>query len=171
MTTYFKDCKTAEELKAAYRRQAIRLHPDNGGNEEAFKEMQAEFAKMFDRLKNIHVNHETGETYEKKGDNATTETAEEFMNIINVVLGLDGVDIELCGSWLWVSGDTKPHKDVLKQLGFRWSSNKKMWYYHADGSRRRYHKKAWSIDEIRAAYGTQSFRRKDNARLEYMTAQ
>ena len=29
---YFKDCKTIEEVKAAYRKYAKQLHPDCGGN-------------------------------------------------------------------------------------------------------------------------------------------
>lgn len=162
--TYFRDCKTCEELKAEYRRQAMRLHPDNGGDEEEFKRMQADFTAIFDRLKNVHTTKE-GRTYEKTGENASTETAAEFMNIINILLSFDGVEVELCGSWLWVSGDTKPYKDNLKELGCKWSSNKKMWYYQRDG-RRRYHKKAWSINEIRAAYGSQAFTRAEKEKIE-----
>lgn len=169
MTKYFEHCRTCEEIKAEYRRQAVRLHPDNGGDVKAFQEMQAEFTARFDRVKNIHTNKD-GETYEKKGDNASTETAAEFMNIINVVLTLDGVEIELCGRWLWLSGNTKPHKDVIKELGFKWSSNKTMWYYHGEGYRRKHHGKAWSIDEIRNAYGSQSFRRRGYEKLEAATA-
>lgn len=162
--TYFSNCKTCEELKAEYRRQAMRLHPDNGGDEEEFKKMQADFTAIFDRLKNVHTTKE-GKTYEKTGENASTETAAEFMNIINILLSFDGVHVELCGSWLWVSGDTRQYKDQLKELGCKWSSNKKMWYYQRDG-RRRYHKKAWSINEIRAAYGSKAFTRGAYDRLE-----
>lgn len=28
------------------------------------------------------------------------------------------LSIEVCGSWIWVSGDTKPHAKLLKELGF-----------------------------------------------------
>lgn len=164
MTRYFENCKTAEELKAAYRKAAIKLHPDNGGNEEAFKEMQAEFSRMFDRLKNVHKTAE-GKTYEKTGEYATNETAEEFMNIINTVLTFDGVEVELCGSWLWFSGNTKEYKDQLKDLGCKWSANKKMWYWQNEG-KRKHHKKAWTIDQIRNTYGSQTFKKAQFDRLE-----
>ena len=153
---YFTNCKTAEELKKAYHKLAIKLHPDNGGDAEEFKEMQAEFTKMFDRLKNIHASKD-GETYEKTGEYATHETAEEFMNIINTLLTFPGLTVELCGSWVWVSGDTRQYKEELKEIGCKWSANKKMWYWQNDG-KRRYHKKAWSMNEIRGTYGSTVFK-------------
>lgn len=152
----FENCRTAEDLKKEYHRAAIRLHPDNGGNEEEFKSMQAEFAKVFDRLKNVHLNKD-GEMYEKTGEYASTETAEEFMEIIEQLMSFTGIEIEICGSWLWVSGDTRQIKDDLKEIGCKWSSNKKMWYYQRDG-RRRYSKKPWTIEQIRGVYGSQKVR-------------
>ena len=126
MNRYFNECHTAEELKKAYHRAAIRLHPDNGGSEAEFKEMQAEFTRLFDRLKNIHTTKD-GKQYEKTGEYATNETAEQFMEIINTLLTFPGLNVELCGSWVWVSGDTIQYKEELKGLGCRWSANKKMW--------------------------------------------
>lgn len=154
---YFTECRTAEEIKKEYHKQARRLHPDNGGDAEAFKAMQAEFAKAFDRVKNIHTNAK-GETYEKTGDYATSETAGEFMEIIDALLRLDGLEVEMCGSWVWVGGNTKDHKDALKAMGCKWSANKKMWYYQRDG-KRKFHKKAWSMAEIRGVYGSQRYGR------------
>lgn len=161
---YFTNCKTAEEIKKSYRSWAVKLHPDNGGSEEAFKEMQAEFTKCFDRVKNIHTNKD-GQQYEKTGENASTETAEEFMYIINILISMEGLNVELCGCWVWVSGETKQYKDQLKELGCKWSANKQMWYYQRDG-KRRYHKKAWTIDEIRGVYGSEKFRAARRDRLD-----
>ena len=65
MKRYFDGCRTAEELKKAYRQAAKELHPDAGGGEEEFKAMQAEFSAAWSRLKNIHVTKD-GEKYEKE---------------------------------------------------------------------------------------------------------
>ena len=122
---YFTDCKTAEDVKKAFRKWALKLHPDNNQGRdttEDFQEMQAEFEAAFDRLKNVHVNKD-GETYEKE----TTETAGEFMDLIIKLLNLDGVNVELCGSWIWLTGNTKEHRDAIKALHFKWSSNKAAW--------------------------------------------
>ena len=37
--------------------------------------------------------------------------------------------LKLDRDWVWVSGDTKPIKDDLKELGFRWSPRRKEWYH------------------------------------------
>lgn len=153
---YFTNIKTAEELKKAYKKLAVMLHPDNGGDEEKFKEMQNEFSKLFEQLKNIHVNKE-GKTWEATGEWATKETAADFMNIIEKLMFMQDLTVELCGSWIWVGGNTKEHKDLLKELNFKFSANKQMWYYNQDGFRK-HSKKVLTIDEIRAMYGSKTFK-------------
>ena len=39
-----------------------------------------------------------------------------------------GLTVELAGSWVWVSGDTKPKREALKAHGFRWAPKKEKWY-------------------------------------------
>lgn len=155
-TNYFFGVQTAEELKSEFKKLAKKLHPDNGGNAEAFKEMQAQFTKLFDRLKNTHTN-KNGDIWEAEGDRATTETAEEFMEVILKLMFIDDLEVEMCGSWVWVGGDTKKYKDLLKEIGCKYSSNKQKWYYQRDG-KRKWHGKAWSMDEIRTAYGSKHYK-------------
>lgn len=106
---YFNDCKTAEALKKAFKRWVVKLHPDNGGIEEDFKKMSNGYDKYFEKLKNVHVNAK-GEEYQKE----TQETPEEFKELIEKLFKMDGVEIEIIGSFVWVSGDTKKHKDGLE---------------------------------------------------------
>lgn len=48
----------------------------------------------------------------------------EFAEILAVLMGLKGLEIEICGNWLWIGGETKENKDALKGAGCRWASKK-----------------------------------------------
>ena len=156
---YFNTCNTAEELKKEYRKLAKQLHPDLGGNEEEFKVMQNEFEKMWERLKNIHTNSE-GETYTKE----TAETPQEFINIIDVLTKLNDIEVEICGSWIWVSGNTREHKEVLKGLKFHWAKKKQAWYYHSEPYRKKSNREL-TLDEIREMFGSQRYKGKEEKQL------
>jgi hypothetical protein len=66
---------------------------------------------------------------------------------------LDGITIEIIGCFVWVTGDTKPNKDRLKALGFRWHSTKNMWYLKPETYRRK-SRRDYDMEEIRGMYGT-----------------
>lgn len=144
----FEKVTTLEELKAVYKRLAMKNHPDRGGDVEVMKEINALYDEYFERYSHVHKNRE-GEYYEKK----TAETPEEFKNIVNELMKMDGIIIEIIGSFIWVTGDDKPHKEKLKALGFRWHRTKKEWMLPPKGYKKR-SRRNYSMDEIRGMYGT-----------------
>lgn len=149
MLDYFAAMQTAstlEELKAAFHAAAKAFHPDNGGDNETMARLIAQYKELFPGLKNIHRNKD-GETYEKD----TEEAADDFPVLIRQLFNYSGLVIEILGSFIWISGNTREHKDALKALGFRWSKDKAMWY-KAPAGYRRYGKDKWTIGEIRANY-------------------
>lgn len=148
---WFDNPKTLEDLKKQYKKLAMQHHPDMGGSTVDMQQINAEYEKLFAKLKDVHQNKD-GEFYTSR--TATTETASEFMDVIERLIHMEGIQIEVCGSWLWVTGDTKPHKDELKKLSFRWSSNKSAWYFHRDGYKKRSNR-SLSLDEIRGYYGSE----------------
>ena len=174
--TIFNHCKTLDELKKAYKAAAMKHHPDVGGSTEAMQEINAAYERKFEYLKG-RQNAEYAERFEvlKRSQNeqaaedttgktyATTENAADFIAIINALLRLDGLEIELCGRWLWIGGNTREHKEALKAAGCRWSSTKKLWSWHyaEDGV---FHRgKSKSMDQIRSKYGSTSFSRSTNS--------
>jgi curved DNA-binding protein CbpA len=148
MKYFIPEPKTLEELKKLYRKLATEYHPDAGGTDEAMKAVNAEYSLLFEKLKDVHTNA-AGETYHKETD----ETPEQFINIINELIHMDGVTIEIIGSFVWVSGNTKPYKEILKEMSFRWSQNKTAWYLAPEDYKRR-SRKNYSLDEIRGMYGS-----------------
>lgn len=142
---YFANINNLDALKAAYRRLAMQNHPDKGGNPETMKAINNEYEATFERIK-ANVKAETG--------TETTETPADFVNIVNQLMQLDGLEIELCGRWLWIGGNTYAHKDALKAAGCRWCGKKKLWSWHYPEDSR-VSKRNHSMTEIRAKFGSE----------------
>ena len=142
--------QTLEELKSQYRKLAIKHHPDRGGDLETMKAVNNEYDELFPRLKDIHKT-KTGETYTARQE--TTETPDQFKSLIAELMKMDGITIEVIGCFVWVSGETRPHKEKLKALRFKWHTKKFTWYLAPEDYRKR-SRKDYALDEIRAMYGT-----------------
>ena len=142
--------ETLEELKSMYRKLAVQHHPDRGGDSETMKSINAEYDELFPLLKDVHKNKD-GETY--TAYQASTETADSFKNLIDELMKMDNIVIEVIGCFVWVTGDTKPHKDKLKTLRFQWHTKKSAWYLKPEGYKKR-SRKDYELEEIRAMYGT-----------------
>lgn len=151
MKKYFENVRDLDELKAEYRRLAMKHHPDRGGDVETMKAINAEHDALFEILKKRH--NDNADEYHQ-----TTETAEEFREVIAALLKLDGLTVELCGCWLWISGNTREHKDALKAAGCRWSKQKMMWYWRHPEDKRSYYRSKSTMSDIRQKYGSQVFR-------------
>lgn len=149
---WFTNPQTLEELKKQYKRLAKQHHPDIGGSVKDMQEINNEFDRLFEMLKNTHSAAD-GKTYTTKTEN--TETSAEFKDIINRIINLQNITIEICGSWIWITGNTYQHREVLKHLKFRFSKSKAAWYYHTEGYRKS-HSKIYSLDEIRDLYGSET---------------
>lgn len=164
MKNWFEGCTTLEDAKRRYYELCKKYHPDvNPGQDTTatMQEINNEYDRAFDRLKNTHRNAQ-GETYTSKTE--TSETVEEFRDIINQIIRFEGCRIEVIGSWLWVSGNTRVYKDILKNIGFKWSHNKEAWYYHEEGYRK-HSKKVFNMDEIRGMFGTQDVETIENRKI------
>lgn len=134
-----------EEITKAYKRLAVKYHPDrNPTGAEMMKVINAayEFLKglSFDEIK--HTDEENAYNY-----------SEDLEAVISEVLKMQGVIIEICGNWIWLSGETRAYKDQIKALGFFWAGKKAKWYYRPAEHKSRRHK-AWDMDEIRNKYGS-----------------
>lgn len=153
-----------EDLKALYRKLALENHPDRGGDTRKMQEINDEYSFLFESLKDTHksTRPDGPRTYTSK--TKTAETPEDFINICNELFKLDGLEVELCGRWLWIGGETRQHKDRLKELGCKWSKNKLKWSWHfpEDSAWQYKGKKAWSMDRIRFRFGSERLGAEDD---------
>ena len=142
--------KTLEELKMQYRKLALQHHPDMGGNTEDMQLVNNEYDMLFKELKDIYQTKD-GETYTAK--NSSTETADQFKDLINELMKMDNIIIEIIGCFVWVTGNTKPYKEKLKELKFQWHNKKTAWYLKPDDYRAK-SRREYGLDEIRTMYGS-----------------
>lgn len=130
---------TPEIAKDAYRRASMKFHPDR--NPAGLEMMQAINA-AYNVLRDYTGKVEVANGY----DDALNDA-------INAVITCPGINIEICGNWVWLSGDTKTYKEIIKAAGYKWASKKLMWYFRPEewsSSCRR----NTSIDEIRSTHGS-----------------
>lgn len=140
---WFAGVHNINELKAKYRELARKYHPDvtKQDTNKIMAEINNEYEHLFNSL--------------PKTDSEKQQSAfDGWREIINSIIDLDGITIELVGTWIWVSGNTYQHKEQLKSAGFFWARKKKMWYWHPAEQITRSHKPQ-DMDSIRNKYGSQ----------------
>lgn len=145
MARYFTNIHSLEELRKEYKRLVKANHPDNGGLDEAIKIINVEYEVTFKMLE--HSDTANSKKYNMAAD-------EQIRDIINIIINLD-INIEICGSWIWVTGNTYTCKDELKKNGFHWAGKKKSWYWHSPEEVTRSNGKT-TMDDIRTKYGSET---------------
>jgi len=142
---YFENFKDLQELKTQYKTLCLKLHPDKGGEHEQFIKMQAEYELI------LESKYDFTQENAKKESNVFNKYMEAFKFLKDF-----NVTVELTGSWIWVSGDTRPAKELLKENNFKFSKRHSKWYYGAVVGKRK--RGRYSFDKIRDTYGYESKR-------------
>lgn len=163
---YFKanHTTTIEDAKKQYLKFCMRWHPDRpNGDLKVMQAINAEWDYLKSHNYNIHDSKDGG-TYTDWNQDMPDDVTEEFAEIISELVNMDGLDIEICGNWLWVGGSTKEHKEALKGMGMRWASKKHRWYKAPKDWKSR-SRRELTMDEIRDRFGSQAVQGKTHAAL------
>lgn len=140
---YFQNVSTIEELKTEYRRLCMIHHPDKNGDTAT---MQAVNEAYETRL------HELAQA--EKDVQETIDIGKQYQEQVQKIIHLPEINIELCGSWIWVSGNTYPVKAQLNDAGYFWANKKKVWYWKPP-THKSTNRKPRSMEWIRNRYGSE----------------
>jgi curved DNA-binding protein CbpA len=159
MTNFFAGIKTFKDLKDSYRKLAQTLHPDKStGNAEKFIKMKAEYDNLFKKMKDGKFDSD----FEFKQH---TNVTYDFKDIIDKLIFVDGGDIEICGSWIWVWNIGREDKEKhaqLRSIGLFWAKGKKAWCFKGTTSK---WKKNMTMEQIRNEFGSEKIGKGPNKPL------
>lgn len=148
-TSFFNNCQNLDEVKKRYKELALQYHPDRGGSTETMQQINAQYQNI---IKNPFFNF-TGQTEQQQKDFII------YPEIIDQIISFEGIIIELIGNWIWLSGNTYPFRQQLKQIGFFFAPKKVMWYYRPEDYKCA-NTSPKTIETIRAKYGSELIERK-----------
>jgi curved DNA-binding protein CbpA len=150
---YFEGIDNLQDLKNLYRELAKKHHPDHGGDNETMKKVNAEFEYLFNILPKT------------KGEKASEQTAADYIKVVENIIHIPDIKIEIIGTWIWITGNTKPVKEELKKAGFKFAPKKVAWYWHGQKKYRKRSKKKLSMEEIRNLYGSEELEKKERKKI------
>ena len=134
------------EIKTAYRKACIKYHPDrNPAGLEMMKAVNVAYQLLTETCYNG--------SERPINDEVNTCFGDELNAAINAVINLTGINIEICGAWVWLTGNTREYKNVIKAAGFWWAKKKAAWYYRPADYKSRNRGK-WDLEKIRDTYGS-----------------
>ena len=145
-TKYFIGCTTLNEVKTLYRNLAKQHHPDKGGDVVIMQEINNQYSQAIKDIAN-------GGFFTAEEVDNEIQNAAQYKEAINAIINLEGILIEICGGWIWVTGNTFNHKEILKASGFYFASKKLAWYFRSVEYKVS-NRKTLSLDGIRTKYGT-----------------
>lgn len=128
-------------VKLAYRQQMAKYHPDRN---RAGLEMAQAINEAYEVLKDLEEKIEPTKAY---------DYSEDLSEAINAIIDLEGIIIEICGSWVWVTGNTYSHKEIFKANGFKFGGAKKAWYFRPE-SEAGWRGGNYSLNDIRTRHGS-----------------
>jgi len=142
--------RTEDAVKRAYRAKAKEYHPDRGGDVELMKLLNL----AYETLQKVEFSWADWQEVKARGQQPLTQTMREMWEAVK---DFPGITVEIIGTWMWVSGNTKAVKEELKAHGFKFARSKMAWYFH-EGYYRKRSKEAYSMDGIRDMWGYEVLR-------------
>ena len=137
-----------EALTAAYL-----LNKEKANAEDAFNILWAAGESAVNNAI-IKLGNGNSQEVERKEQEKDAKNLKHMEGIIEQIKSIEGIKAEICGKWLWVSGNTRPHANTLKSVGLKFARKKSKWYWRPEGYKRTRRGKTMSMEYIRGKYGS-----------------
>ena len=109
---WFKEVNDLNELRKLYKKLVVKYHPDNNGNEEILKSINVEYDILFKKFKSGYENSESYKNATEKQRQSYDSVKDKLLREMIVKLSkFSDLTIEICGTWIWISGITKAYKE------------------------------------------------------------
>ena len=139
-TNFFVGCSTFSEIEQRF----TELSKVFSGQAEMLGLIKTDYSL----LKQTHLIDKPADT------NMGQATMNQMIDALHAKVKSEGIQVEIIKDWLWVSGKTFEVRDALKEMGFRYSSDKKSWYWRDDEKRISGKHDPLPFNEIRSKYGS-----------------
>jgi hypothetical protein len=146
----FDNLSTSSEVKSEYRRLieiAVFAGTETADVDEAY----------LNRLEELNGQVTTGADGKEHTYRFNPNVEKQTLAVLQTLLAMqmDNVKIELVGTWVWASGNTRPHKENLKKAGLIWHGKRKRWYHRVRGGPRKY--SGLPFAAVRKMHGSQEY--------------
>lgn len=151
---FFKGVDTFEVLKKKFKQFAKWLHPDVSdyeNSQEAFIELQKQYEQAEKIIKSG-----------KKVDDVEVSVPQDVKDAISKISDLEGVEIKIRGTWVWVAGVSREDKDkheVLRGAGFRYGSKANEWYFASEtNGQKKKRGRGYNAEQLKDKWGEQTIK-------------
>lgn len=157
------DNLTNEAARSLYRKLARENHPDFGGDLRIMQQINAEYAEYQANTAAHEARARQAAAHAEGKKSAADfhdidELAEILRAKVETLLNISPeLIVEVCGLWIWVTGETKKYHVEIKAVeGMRYAHDKQAWYFAAVPS---FNRQKRTMDEIRNMHGSRIFSR------------
>lgn len=151
---YFNNISNPDDARKIYRTLVKMHHPDLGGDTEVMKAINLQYESLLRRLDGREYTRQQPTTdgrstwvyrYNEKTEREIMAAVARVMRAIHE--SNQAIDCTVVGTWLWVTGETKPARHLLKAAGLWWNAKRSAWNWHPKGFSTRYNDNL-TLDEI-----------------------
>ncbi len=132
MNYFHNTDKNQISIRKRYLELCKQYHPDitKGETEAQMKVINDQYDNLLKSINGEETTSESGKKHYYKYDAELEANLREMIRKVQNLRMANTVSIALIGSWLWITGDTKPYREMLKFIGCKWHSEKLCWFWH-----------------------------------------